>query len=309
LTAHGSARNVNFMRRLMFAMMVLPACAALGRAQDVPGRDLLDFPLGTLAEAPTLATHSADGFWNPAAAVLAPNVRARAGAAALAPPADQGGAMQLLAIAARVPGSVTVGLSIVRASVSDLIRTEFDPRSVGGEIPYGTTVLSAIAGRRHENIAGALALRYRMGEEDMVRRAILGVDGGVIAERLFGTELRAAASTFLWSPANTNESRARFGVALDTRLFGVDSLREARGGYAAAVSTGVQEHYVFTSGRVDVWELRGGVVGRRAYGHVAWRPRLGVGLHYARWRVGLSREENGAGLGPIYQFMLSSVIK
>jgi hypothetical protein len=37
--------------------------------------------------------------------------------------------------------------------------------------------------------------------------------------------------------------------------------------------------------------------------------RTGLALYYARYAVGLAREEGIAGLGAVYQFTLSSLIK
>ena len=65
----------------------------------------------------------------------------------------------------------------------------------------------------------------------------------------------------------------------------------------------------FASGRYGVWELRGGPVRTFAYGDDNLRTRLAVAIHYAGYAVGLAREGSPNGLGPNYQFVLSSVIR
>ena len=61
------------MRDLLFAAScggALVIAASPGNAQSVPARDLLDYPVGALADAPALATGPAGGIYNPA--TLAP---------------------------------------------------------------------------------------------------------------------------------------------------------------------------------------------------------------------------------------------
>lgn len=294
---------------MMFAATLGACTATMLRAQDVPGRDLLDFPAGTLAEAPALATHFGGGVWNPAAAVLGSEARARFGAATLRTPADQGVAVQVVFGEVAIGTSTTVGLSLVRAAVQDLLRTEFDPRSIGGEIPYNTTLVSATAGRRYEGISGGIAVRYRLGELDGTSRQAAGIDAGIIADRVMGRDVRVAASTFLWRPASVSGDRPRYSIAAEAKIYGPDTLRIARAGYAFGQTGVADDHYLFVSTRYGAWLGRAGMASTVAYGYSSWRPRLGLGVQHARWTIGFAREENGAGLGPTYQFMLSSVVK
>ena len=46
-----------------------------------------------------------------------------------------------------------------------------------------------------------------------------------------------------------------------------------------------------------------------AYSDREMRLRLGLGLHYAHYTVGLARDENGAGLSPTYQFTISAILR
>ena len=120
---------------------------------------------------------------------------------------------------------------------------------------------------------------------------------------------RVGASTFLWSPANQENERVTYTGAADLRLAG-DSAAEVRGGYSfATTERGVREHFLFASGRRGIWEGRGGLARAATFGDAQWRLRLGLGVYYARYAVAVAREENGAGLGAIYQFSLSSTLR
>src|SRR5512132_2588140 len=120
------------MRRIVFTALIGASALAgppTAAAQRVPGRDLLDFPIGTLAEPAALASQMGDGLWNPATIRLLPDRRARVSAGALATGADQGVVAQAIAGALALPRELTVGASVVRAAVRDLVRTETDPQS------------------------------------------------------------------------------------------------------------------------------------------------------------------------------------
>ncbi|MDQ8154741.1 MAG: hypothetical protein P3B98_08760, partial [Gemmatimonadota bacterium] len=59
---------------LMMAGVLLPGSL---RAQLVPGRDLLSFPLGLTAEAAALGTGAGFGLWNPASVAVPAGSRLR----------------------------------------------------------------------------------------------------------------------------------------------------------------------------------------------------------------------------------------
>jgi hypothetical protein len=226
-------------------------------------------------------------------------------------PADQGLSAQLIAAAYRLGDLTTVGLSISRASVSDLIRTEDDPQSIGSEIPYSSLLVSATAARRtHEYLTVGVAARYRYGEIDADHRGAVGFDGGLLADRLPWRDVRIAASTFLWRPADVENERTRFSAGADARVLGVDSLHEARAGYAMAYTEPTsREHYVFLGGRYRAVEAKAGMLQLRGYGAADWRFRLGLGLHRSRYFVGIAREESGVGLRATYAFTLTTTLE
>jgi len=297
------------MLRFALAALLCAGSASGLDAQQVPGRDLLEFQVGTIGEPPALAHLAGDGFWNPASIALPVTARARVSAATLHTPAAQAVSAQMLSASVHVPGATTVAVGIVRAEVSDLLRTDTDPQTIG-EIPYNTTVASISVARRHEAFLVGLALRYRHGEADQERRGALGLDAGVMVTELLGSDrVRFGASTFLWRPGGNGSARkVRFNLASDVRLAGADSVREARAGYALSFGDDRgHEHFGSVSGRYGAFEGRAGVARNSAFGHTDWRLRLGLGLHYARYTIGVAREENGAGLPPIYQFTLSAL--
>ena len=293
---------------MIFGVVTATLGAASLPAQEVPGRDLLLFPIGTLAEAQALATTAGISFWNPAAGVLDDSSRARGTVAALSTPADQGVSIQLLDVAARLPAGVTASLSAVHGAVDGLVRTTDSPLG-GSEVPYGTWVLSAGVSRRQDRVTVGLAARHRNGRVDGLRRGSLGLDAGVIAVGLLGIDARLAASSFLWRPASSTEERATYSLAGDARVWGADEHHQVRAGYSYGLTESVaREHYLFASGRWDGIEARVGVAQARAFGTETHRLRLGIGLHRARYLVGVAREQGGAGLDAIYQFTLSATL-
>ncbi len=311
MTPSPPAGNLNFMRHIVFGglafLLVAPSLAA---SQGVPGRDLLELPIATVAEAPVLARLAGDGLWNPASIFLRNDARIRLTGASLEGPSEQGVTAQLVAAAYALRPRTTVGLAVFRASVSDLVQTEDDPQSIGSEIPYNTTLASATVARRtNEHVTLGVAVRYRFGELAGDRSGAVGVDGGLVADGLDWREARLPASTFLWRPANGAAERTRFSAGGDVRLAGSDSLRELRGGYAAAFTEQMsREHYAFAAGRYGSVEGRAGALRLSAYGNADWRFRVGIGLHRARYLVAVAREETGAGLRATYAFTLTSTL-
>src|SRR5689334_13007421 len=124
------------MRRAAISCLLLLAAPAVCRAQRVPGRDLLDFPLGTLADAPALATATGLGLANPAAIWMPSGHLGRISVAAVQTPADVGVTLQAIAGAVSLPQQVVASFSFIQGSINDIPRTDFDPQSLPGDIPY-----------------------------------------------------------------------------------------------------------------------------------------------------------------------------
>ncbi len=295
--------------------MLICGLAALGwasvlGAQPVPARDLWEFPLGAVYEPPALAGEPGAGLWNPATLALPVGERYRVGVASLAAGTAQGVDGQLLSGAMRSSGGTTFGLSVARAAVGGLVRTDSDPQSVG-TIPYNTFLVNVgIARELVPHLTAGTALRWRSGRADQRTGDALAADFGAVLHDLPWRNARVALSSFLWRPGREIEDRPAVLVAADLRVAGNTRLREARVGFSeSAVNRGARERGPFVSGRLDRVEARAAFVRGAAGGGTGSRFRSGLALYYARYVVGLAREEGISGLGPVYQFTLSSFIK
>ena len=299
------------MRCLSFAAVAALVMPSPCDAQRVPGRDLLHYPLGTLAEAPALAVETGDGFQNPAAVRLSDSTRLRGTVVALNTGADRGVSAQIVAVAVGLPQRITVALSVARAAMTGIAHTVSDPQAIGRDIPYSTLVLSLTGARRSlEHVTTGVTVRYRTGEVDGVRRSTFGLDGGVLAERVLGLDARFGVSSFMWGPGAGDSKDASFSTAFDARVFGADSTRQARAGYSYTFDDAASAvHYIFTSGRYSRWIARAGIARTTAFGNSDTALRLALGVRYARYTVGLSREESAGGFDPTYQFVLSGVFR
>ena len=311
MTGPGRTGKLKCMRCLNFAAAAALLPVATSEAQRVPGRDLLDYPIGTLAEAPALALDSGDGFQNPAAIRLSDGRTIRGTAIALNTGTDRGVNAQLISVAAKLPSRFTVGLSAVHAAINGIAQTIDDPQPIGGDIPYSTFVASLTGARESpRHVTTGVALRYRTGEVDGVARSTFGLDGGVLVDRLLGFDARLGVSSFLWGPGAGEGQDASFSGAVDSRVIGADSTRQARLGYSYAAGEGAAGgHYVFATGRLSRWIARVGVARTSVFGTADTSLRLALVLRYARYTVGLSREESAGGFDPTYQFVLSGVFR
>lgn len=307
MTPDSRTSKLNLMRCLKFGLLISLAVATQGRAQSIPGRELLAFPTGTLGAPVTLGTLPGHVLWNPATLDLPRPIKVRATVAALNSSNDQGVSAQFLSVSGRIREGTLVTLSLLQAGLSGMLRTDTDPQSLGGELRYGTTVISAGVAREHEQARVGAALRWRRGESGSESRSGFGIDAGVVLKDVGPRDLRVAASTFLWGPGQPETMRPRFGVAGDLRLVGADSSRQLRGGYELGGGSGLpHEHHLFMSGTFGRALTFGGMVLERAYGHSSTHLRLGVGLRYARYTVGIAREVDDGGVGSSYQFLLSA---
>jgi hypothetical protein len=205
---------------------------------------------------------------------------------------------------------ITFTASVLRAAVAGLVRTDSDPLTTGNDIAYSTQVMSlGAATERWPHLTVGAALRVRTGQLDFERRASTSLDLGFVAHGLTPLDARLAAATYLASPSS-GEEPATLVASADFRLAGSDSARTARAGVSLANTPGrSNEQFYFGSARYEAWELRGGAVRSTAYGNASTRARLGIGVHYGTYVVGLARESTPAGLAPSYQFVLSTVVR
>lgn len=286
-------------------------CWARGlTAQPVPARDLWEFPLGALLEPAALAGEPGAGLWNPAASALKPGQRLRLGVASLATGNQQGVDGQLISASYRNTGGTTVGVSIARSSVAGLVRTDTDPQSIG-DLSYSSVLVSASAARvLMPHVTAGLSVRWREGRADRDVNSAVAADIGVIIHDLPWRHARIGVSSFLWRPGREIDDRPAVVAAADARIMGTSDLREVRLGYSRnAVNRGTSEYGPYFSARVDRLEARAGYAQTSSASFRASRLRSGVAVYYAKYVVGVAREEGTSGLGPVYQFTLSSLLK
>ena len=301
--------NVKYMSRFIFAALASISLTTPAAAQQVPGRDLLDFPLGLLAESAALSSRMTGGLWNPATSMLSPTARAEFGFAGLTTPQEQGVRLEMIAGSYRVRPALTATVSLAQASVSDILRTETDPESHGGEIRYGTTLLSAGVATTRSNVTLGAAARYRSATIDTQRSGVFALDVGGIVDRIAGTPVRLALSSFLLTPSRSKEAPTYFAAA-DLPLIRRDSSFVLRGGYSLSRTDGRgREDYAFATTSYRQFDASAGVAETSVFGNRDKRWRLGVGVRYAGYTAAIGREDGAAGIGGSYQFLLTRVIQ
>jgi hypothetical protein len=277
-------------------------------AQRVAARDLLEFPLGILAEAPPLSEQMTGGLWNPASAMLRPATRASFGVAGLTTPQDVGVKLEMIAASYRLKPNLTGTVSVAEASVSDILRTDTNPQSEGTEVPYGTTVVSAGLATVYKTATVGLSTRYRWGNADTDRSSAFDVDAGAVVDGVARTPIRVAISTFLLSPSGGAD--ASYLAAADVPVFKRDSTVIVRGGFSMTTTQRRgNERYAFGTATYRGVDLSTGMSTVHQFGNSSRRWRLGFGLHYAGYTVAIGREDGGAGFGGSYQFLLTRAVK
>lgn len=298
------------MRRKFLCGLAAALWAPALAAQPVPARDLWQFPLGAVLEPAVFASEAGSGHWNPATVAMPENSRVRLGVAWLPAPANQGVDGQLVGVAWRRSSGTTLGLSVARSAVNGLIRTDADPTSIG-TINYNSTMVSATVARRViPHLSVGVAARYREGRTDLLVRSATAGDLGVVVDSLGKHQFRFAMSSFLWRPGQERDDRPIFLGGVDARLWTRPSLPDVRLGYMRnAMSGGAREHGPFLSARSGALELHAALVVTNVYGDRDLRARTGLALRFARYAVGIGREEGVGGLDPLYQFTLSSLVK
>jgi hypothetical protein len=308
LTGDAESGTLNYMSRLIFAALAGVFMARAAAAQQVPGRDLLEFPLGVLADAPPLSTQMIGGLWNPAAAVLSPGRNSGFGFAGRTTPQELGVRLDMVGGAYRATQSIVTSLSFAQASVADILKTETDPTSLGGEISYGTTVVSAGLATSYKTATGGVSLRYRWGNVGGDHSSAFATDVGASLDSIAHTPVRIAVSTFLLSPNGTAD--ASFLAAADVPVFRRDSTAMIRVGMSEMKTTGRgDERYAFATGKYRQIDLSCGVATVHEFGNSSRRWRLGLGVHRAGYTVAIGREDGGAGFGGSYQFVLTRALK
>jgi hypothetical protein len=297
------------MRRKFLCGLAASLGALTLEAQTVPARDLWEFPLGAVLQPAALSADPAGGLWNPAVHGLHPKDRMRVGVTSLSAASDQGVDGQIIGLIIRQQESRTLGFSIARTAVNGVPRTDFDPQ-VTGDIPYSSLILSATATREIlPNVEAGLALRWREGRADQSVEHAIAADLGIFAQKLPFRDARLAVSSFLWRPGREIDDRPSFVAAADGVVYGTGT-NELRLGYSYhAVHRGYREAGPYFQARFDRLEASLGFLATRSGGRRVNRIRSGVVLRYARYLVGVGREEGVSGLGPLYQFTLSSTIR
>lgn len=301
--------KLKYMSRFTFAALASVALSSAAAAQQVPGRELFEFPLGLSAEAPTLSALMPAGLWNPATSAVMPGARGAIGFAGLTTPVEQGVNLAMAGAEVLTVHGVTASLSYAQASVRDIFRTTTDPQTSGGDIPYSTSLVSLGAAKTQGPLTFGIAARLRSARFDTETSSIGGFDAGAIADQPWGFPVRIAASTFMFSP-QSNRDPVTYAIAADVPFVQRDSTVALRGGYSLSHTEGLgREDYVFASSNYRELAASAGVLQSNVFGHVSQRLRLGVGLRYAGYMVSFGREDGGAGISASYQVLLTRVIR
>jgi hypothetical protein len=280
-------------------------------AQISAGRDLLELPVGTVAEPAALAALARDGLGNPALILLEPGHLARLVAAALDGPSEQGVSAQLVSVSFPLGSRSAFAVTGVRAGVDGIPRTVSDPQSVGGDVPYSSLVASvALASHVAPRLDAGVALRHQKGELDDHVDASWTLDGGVLYHHAELRDLRVAASTYLLKPGSRGGGGdVRWSIAADVRAAGGDAV-QLRTGYAFSRNSGLgTEHYLYASTRLDMLEVTAGLRHLTVHASSSVRARFGIALRSRSLHVGLAREENAAGTAPMYQVVMAANLR
>jgi len=195
---------------------------------------------------------------------------------------------------------------VATAGVSDLIRTDQDPNSVGDPIPFSSRIVSGIIAVERGPLTVGAAVRRRSGTVDVLTGSVTSVDFGATIDRPRGLPFRAALSSFLLSRSRDLERASGVG-AIEGYL--PLSTNDVRVGLSYQLDEGGgDERFVYAAGQAGLLDLRGGVARETSFGSSTTRVRLGVGVHYKHYVVGVAREDGTSGLGASYQFVLKTVI-
>jgi hypothetical protein len=300
---------------LLTTLVNAQSVPAASTPTPVPGRALLDFPLGTIGEIPALASAAGGGLFNAATILPLRPARLSAGLAALSATENRGVDGQVGTVVV-TRGLTAVGVGYARVSVGGLERTGDGDPTVIGTIPYYTSVASLLAARRFSGpfkrrLVLGVAARWRTGRSDSVSASAGALDVGVLGDHLGGKlDLNLAASTFLLRPTGQGIERPGLHVGADARVAGPDDAHEARMGLATDVTRGgTRETGLYASGRWGFAEARGGIARAQGFQSSQTRTRLAVAFLGTRLNVGVGHEGSDPGFGSIWQFSLSTMLR
>ena len=146
------------------------------RRNRCPARDLLEFPLGLLAEAPALSMQMTGGLWNPATGSLRAPGRAAFGFAGAHHAAGAGCPARHGRRRIRIEPALTAALSIVKPSVSD-IHPHRNRSALGWrrDSLWHDAPLGGIGRVAAERDRGCARCAYRWGTSDSDHRRRHGV--------------------------------------------------------------------------------------------------------------------------------------
>ena len=169
-------------------------------------------------------------MWNPATIMLRPGDRYRFGVASLATGSAQGVDGQLLSASVRRASGTTLGVSVARAAIGGLVRTDTDPQAMG-DIPYATWLVSVTGARTLvPHLTVGAALRWRYGRADQATGDAMAADLGAVLHDLPWRNARVAVSSFLWRPGREIDDRPAVLAAADLRVAGQRPAQRRRDG-------------------------------------------------------------------------------
>lgn len=218
----------------MLVLAAVSAPAVVAQSGAIPGRDLLAYPVGLVAEPAALPGMLGLGLYNPAAPFLPDSTRLRLAAGAMNTPADIGATAQVFGASTAWRRS-TVTVSLIRAAVGGLVRTDSDPLTIGNDVAYSTMVGSVgMSTRVRENVVVGMALRARTGRLDFDRHAGVSIDAGFVADHLTRLDARVGMASYLASPWRGGDDPPTWLASGDLRVAGQDSVKTIRVGVSVS---------------------------------------------------------------------------
>lgn len=283
------------------ALVLLTIHPAVARAQAPASAALWDIPATTLAVPPALETGATAVFWNPAASLVD---GLRVGAQAIETPDVLGLSGVLAGLTYALGSRLSVGLIFGRVEIGDLVRTSNSPTSQEGDIPVYEQLGGLALGARLGPLQVAGLVRGHDARFDVFREAGLTADLGLRVTPL--PHLTLAGATHFVPVDLARDSTTRYYGAVEyalptVALWGSPALAVGRYGVAARGS-GTLEH-VLSGGIALASRLRIdlGYVRESAFGDVAWRLSVAVGIRAGRYHILAARGSGVSGVGANYR--------